>query len=208
MCSESPGPLIGTTWESFNSDWHLCPNSEKLMSLGLGAGWVRKFSKLSPFSLLRLQQVTLPSLAFLIVCTLLGYFPSYTQCLKLCCLKIRMKMSPWSNISCNHVLSSCTFQANQTSRISCSQRLSLLSPQPFPLKSTPDWVLLQRWSRCCSKTVTSLTLQDPMLSLPFLSRASFLPDLSMLRVPQTWHLAIFASHSTSHAFQYLEPWVF
>lgn len=193
---------------SFNSDWHLCPNSENLMFLVLGAGWVWKFSKLSPFSLLRCQQVTLPSLPFLIVSTLLGYFPGYAQCLKLCYLKIRMKISPWSNISCNHVLSSCTFQTNQTSSISCPQWLSLLPPQPFTLKSAPDWVLLQSWSCCCSQTVTSLGLQDPMLSLPFLSRSSFLPDLSMLRVPQTWCSAIFTSHSTSHAFQYLGPWLF
>lgn len=75
MCSESPGPLLGTTWEALKVTGIYVPTQK--IWCPWSWSWVWKFSKLFPFSLLRRQQVTLPSLAFLIVSTLLGYFPSY-----------------------------------------------------------------------------------------------------------------------------------
>lgn len=98
------------------------------------------------------------------------------------------KILPGSSIHNNYLLCLCTFQVKQNSRTRCPHRLSLLSHQLFSLKSAPDWVLLQNWSPCCLKTFTSLGLKDPRFSCCFLPASPcqgvFLPDLSVLRVPQ------------------------
>lgn len=135
MCSASPGPLRGTTWEALTTaDVFISPQRIWCHWSWVQAGhgdfkfipggsettaWLRPAPRISPFSLLRFQQVTPPSSEFPVVSTLLGHFPSHTQCLKPSYLKIRTQKPPW--IQCPPQLS-----AFFMCFLSCPHRVSLL----------------------------------------------------------------------------------